>query len=130
MQYDDQSHAGPPVVCPCPRLAKDRQPMPAETLAQAQDRAAEPDEAVPERRNFRLGELTTAELDRERRRMEAALRRPFSDDIRAGLRGRLEAVVAEQADRARVRREGIARAKADAAAKAAERERRGTAGGT
>jgi hypothetical protein len=100
--------------------------MPAETLARAQDRAAEPDE-LPERPKFRLDELTTAELARERRRMEAALRRPFSDDIRAGLRERLEAVVAEQADRARVRREGIARAKADAAAKAAEWERRGAA---
>ncbi len=103
--------------------------MPAEALAQARDRAAGPEE-VPERPRFRLGEMTTAELARERRRLEAALRRPFSDDIKAGLRGRLEAVVAEQADRARVRREGIARAKADAAAKAAEWERGGAADGT
>jgi hypothetical protein len=103
--------------------------MPAETLARAQNRAAEP-EALPERSKFRLDELTTAELDRERRRMEAALRRPFSDEIRAGLRKRLEAVLAEQADRARERREGIARAKADAAAKAAEWERTGAAGST
>jgi len=103
--------------------------MPAEAQAQAQDRAAEPEE-VTERPKFRLDEMTTAELVRERRRMEAALRRPFSDDIKAGLRGRLEAVVAEQADRARMRREGIARAKADAAAKAAEWERRGAARGT
>jgi hypothetical protein len=102
--------------------------MPAEALAQAQDRAAGPDE-VPERPKFRLDELTTAELARERRRMEAALRRPFSADIKALLRDRLDAVLAEQADRARVREEGIARAKADAAAKAAEWGRTDTAGG-
>jgi len=103
--------------------------MPAEALAQARDRAAGPDE-VPETPRFRLGEMTTAELARERRRMEAALRWPFSADIKASLQTRLDAVLAEQADRARVRREGIARAKADAAAKAAEWERGGAAGGT
>lgn len=103
--------------------------MPAEALAQVQDQAANPGE-LPERPKFRLGELTTAELARERRRMEAALGRPFSADIKALLRGRLEAVVAEQADRARVRQESIARAKADAAAKAAERGRRGAPDGT
>jgi hypothetical protein len=107
--------------------------MPAETLAQAQDRADQPGE-LPERPKFRLGKMTTAELARERRRMEAALRRPLSADMKAGLQARLDAVVAEQEDRDRERRDAVARAKDDAAARAAEWERRGaardTAGGT
>lgn len=103
--------------------------MLAEALARAQDQASEPEE-LPERPKFRLGEMTTAELARERSRMEAALRRPFSADIKAGLRARLEAVLAEQADRTRQHREGIARAKADVAARAAEWGHRDAAGGT
>jgi len=75
---------------------------------------------VPEKPKHAVGQLTTAELVRERMRLEAALRRPFSDDIKALLQGRLDAVLAEQADRARRRAEGIAAAKA----------RRAAAGGT
>jgi hypothetical protein len=64
--------------------------------------------------------LTTAELAKERRRLEAALRRPFSREIKVLLQERLDAVRAEQDERASKRAEDIAAAKADAAARASE----------
>jgi len=91
--------------------------MPA--TARAQDRVTQPDE-IPERPKFQLGEMTTAELANERIRLEAALRRPFSDDIKTLLSARLDAVLAEQDERARSRAESIAAAQA----------RRAAAGGT
>jgi len=95
------------------------------TEALAQDQVAEPLAAVPEKPAHAIGQLTTAELATERRRLEAALLRPFSGDIKTLLHSRLDAVLAEQGERARKRAEGTAAAKADAAAKAAERGRRG-----
>ncbi len=95
------------------------------TAAAAPAQAPEPLEAVPAKPKHKVGQLTTAELAKERRRLEAALRRPFSDDIKALLQERLDAVLAEQDERASRRAEGIAAAKAEAAARAAERERRG-----
>jgi len=109
-----------------PHLAKDRQPMPATAPARDEITApAEPIEAAPAKPKHVVGQLTTAELVRERSTLEAALKRPFSDDIKALLRGRLDAVRVEQHERARRRAEATAAAKADAAAKAAERARRG-----
>ncbi len=104
--------------------------MPATAPAQNQVTApAEPLEAVPAKPKHMVGQLTTAELVRERSTLEAALKRPFSDDIKALLRGRLDAVCAEQEERARRRAEATDAAKADAAARAAERARRGGSGG-
>ena len=78
------------------------------------DHVTEPLEAVPAKPKHKVGQLTTAELAMERRRLEAALRRPFSADIKALLQVRLDAVLAERKERARKRAEGIAAAKADA----------------
>ena len=100
-------------------------PVTANAAALARDHVTEPLEAVPAKPKHKVGQLTTAELAYERRRLEAALRRPFSRDIKALLQERLDAVLAEQDERARKRAEGIAAAKAEAAARAAERERRG-----
>ena len=86
------------------------------TAAPAPAQALEPLEAVPAKPKHKVGQLTTAELVRKRSRLEAALRRPFSEDIKALLQGRLGAVRAEQDERARRRKAFTA------AAKAAERE--------
>jgi hypothetical protein len=79
---------------------------------------------VPAKPKHKIGQLTTAELVRERSRLEAALRRPFSEDVKALLRGRLGMVQAEQDERAR-KREAFT-----AAAKAAEGVRRVDAAGS
>jgi hypothetical protein len=76
-------------------------------------------DAVPAKPEHRVGQLTTGELARERSRLEAALRRPFAAEIKRLLRSRLDAVLAEQADRARRRDEDTAAAKAEFAARAA-----------
>jgi hypothetical protein len=73
-----------------------------------------PPGAVPAKPKHVVGQLTTAELVRERSMLEAALRRPFSDDIKRLLSGRLEAVLAEQDERACKRAEATAAAKAAA----------------
>jgi hypothetical protein len=94
------------------------------TAAAAPAQGPEPLGTVPAKPKHEVGQLTTSELTRERSRLEAALRRPFSDDIKHLLSARLAAVLAEQDERARRRAEDIAAAKAEAAAKAAERELR------
>ncbi len=96
--------------------------MPA--AASAHDHAtapAAPLEAVPAKPEHKVGQLTTAELTREASKLEAALRRPFADSIKALLRARLDAVRAEQAERARRRDEDLAAAKAELAAQDADR---------
>lgn len=95
-------------------------PVTADAEALARDQVTEPLEAVPAKPKHKVGQLTTAELARERRRLEAALRRPFSADIKALLQGRLDAVLAERDERARKRTEGISAAKADSARAAGE----------
>lgn len=90
------------------------------TAAVAPAQAPEPLEAVPAKPKHKVGQLTTAELAKERRRLEAALRRPFSREIKVLLQERLDAVRAEQDERASKRAEDIAAAKADAAARASE----------
>src|SRR5438876_12150706 len=95
-------------------------PVTAGPEALVRDQVTEPLEAVPAKPKHKVGQLTTAELAKERRRLEAALRRPFSADIKALLQGRLDAVLAERDERARKRAEGIAAAKADAARAAGE----------
>ena len=70
------------------------------TAAAAPAQAPEPPEAVPAKPKHKVGQLTTAELAKERRRLEAALRRPFSRDIKVLLQERLDAVLAEQDERA------------------------------
>jgi hypothetical protein len=97
--------------------------MPATTTA-APAQASEPLEAVPARPEHKIGQLTTSELARERSRLEAALRRPFSEDVKALLQGRLDAVLAEQAERSRKRQADTAAAKAALAAESAERAAR------
>lgn len=76
-------------------------------------------EAVPAKPEHKVGQLTTGELARERTRLEAALRRPFAAEIKRLLRSRLDAVLTEQADRARRRDVDTAAAKAEFAARAA-----------
>jgi hypothetical protein len=75
-------------------------------------------EAVPAKPEHTIGQLTTGELAREVTKLEAALKRPFADSVKALLRARLDAVRREQADRARKRDEDVAAAKAELAAKA------------
>jgi hypothetical protein len=75
--------------------------MPA--TAPAHDQAAEPLEAVPPQPEHEVGQLTTAELARERSTLEAALGKPFPAGITKILQGRLDAVRAEQDERARMR---------------------------
>jgi len=90
--------------------------MPVTTAAPA--KAPEPLEAVPAKPKHKIGQLTTGELVRERSRLEAALRRPFSADVKALLRARLDAVLAEQDERRRKREADTAAAKAELAAEA------------
>jgi hypothetical protein len=63
---------------------------------------------IPAKPNHKIGQLTTGELARERSRLEAALRRPFAESVKALLRARLDAVLAEQAERQRRREAGRA----------------------
>jgi hypothetical protein len=93
-------------------------PMPAtaETKARAHDQVAAPVEAVPAKPEHKVGQLTTGELAREHSRLEAALHRPFSTDIKALLQARLDAVLDEQAERERRRVADTAAAKAELAA--------------
>jgi hypothetical protein len=74
--------------------------MPA--TAPAHDQAAGPLEAVPPKPEYEVGQLTTAELARERSTLEAALGEPFPTGITKILQGRLDAVRAEQDERARM----------------------------
>ena len=74
--------------------------MPA-TAAAAPAQTPEPLEAVPAKPKHKIGQLTTGELARERSRLEAALRRPFSTEVKSLLRTRLDTVLAEQDDRRR-----------------------------
>jgi len=100
--------------------------MPA--TAPAHDQVTAPagtPETVPAKPKHEIGQLTTAELARERSRLEAALRRPFAGSVLALLRVRLDAVLGEQAERRRRREEETAAAKAELAAQATDR----TAGG-
>ena len=78
-------------------------------------------EAVPAKPEHKIGQLTTGELAREVTKLEAALRRPFAESVKALLRARLDAVRHEQADRARRRDEDVAAAKAELAAQDAAR---------
>jgi hypothetical protein len=71
-----------------------------------------------------IGQLTTGELARERSRLEAALKGPFSEDVKALLRRRLDAVLAEQDERSRKREADTAAAKAALAAGSADRAAR------
>jgi hypothetical protein len=75
---------------------------------------------IPAKPNHKVGQLTTGELARERSRLEAALRRPFAESVKALLRARLDAVHAEQAERRRRREADTAAAKAELASRAAE----------
>ena len=93
------------------------------TAATARAQASEPGE-VPAKPEHAIGQLTTGELARERSRLEAALRRPFSEGVRALLRARLDAVLAEQEERSRKRQADTAAAKAALAAESAEQAAR------
>jgi hypothetical protein len=75
--------------------------MPA--TAAAQNQAAAPLEAVPPKPEHAVGQLTTGELARERSTLEAALDKPFPAGIKKILQDRLDAVCAEQDERARMR---------------------------
>jgi hypothetical protein len=75
---------------------------------------------IPAKPNHKIGQLTTGELARERSRLEAALRKPFAESVKALLRARLDAVLAEQAERQRRREADTAAAKAELASRAAE----------
>jgi len=97
--------------------------MPAIT-ATAPAQASEPLEAVPAKPEHTIGQLTTGELARERSRLEGALRRPFSEDVKALLRRRLDAVLVEQDERRRKRQADTAAAKAAFAAESADRAAR------
>jgi hypothetical protein len=90
------------------------------TAAPAPAQAPEVD-AVPAKPKHVIGQLTTGELARERSRLEAALTRPFSEDVKALLQGRLDAVMAEQMERSRKRQADTAAAKAALAAESADR---------
>jgi hypothetical protein len=94
-------------------------PATADAQALARDQDTEPLEAVPAKPEHKVGQLTTGELARERSRLEAALRRPFAAEIKRLLRTRLDAVLAEQAERSRRRETDTAAAKAKLAAGAA-----------
>ena len=94
--------------------------MPATTAA-APAQAPGPLAAVPAKPEHKIGQLTTGELARERSRLEAALRRPFSTDVKAPLQTRLDAVLAKQDGRERRREADTAAAKAELAAAAGTR---------
>jgi hypothetical protein len=100
------------------------------TAAASVSQAAEPPEAVPAKPKHQVGQLTTGELVRERSRLEAALRRPFADSVLALLRGRLDAVLAEQDERRRKRETDVAAAKAGLAAESADQAARGAREGS
>jgi hypothetical protein len=91
--------------------------MPIITAA-APAQAPEPLEALPAKPKHQVGQLTTGELARERSKLEAALRRPFAQEIITLLRRRLDAVLAEQDERRRRRDEDTAAAKAELASQA------------
>jgi hypothetical protein len=103
MQYDNPGAHSAARPSTRPHLAKDRQPMPA--TAPAHDQAAGPLKAVPPKPEHKVDQLTTAELTRERSTLEAALDEPFAAAINKILQGRLDAVRAEQDERARMRKE-------------------------
>ena len=84
--------------------------------------AAAPEaDAVPAKPKYEIGQLTTGELARERSRLEAALKRPFSEDVKALLQRRLDAILAEQAERSSRRQADTAAAMAALAAESADR---------
>jgi hypothetical protein len=89
--------------------------MPA-TVPAPDQAIAEPLEAIPAKPEHKIGQLTTGELAREASKLEAALKRPFADSVKALLHARLDAVRAEQADRSRRREKETAAAKAAARA--------------
>ncbi len=97
--------------------------MPA-TTATAPAQACEPPEAVPAKPKHAVGQLTTGELARERSLLEAALKKPFADDVKALLQARLDAVMAERAERSRKRQADTAAAKAALAAESGDRAAR------
>jgi hypothetical protein len=101
--------------------------MPA-TPAAAPAQAPGPLEAVPAKPEHKIDQLTTGELARERSRLEAALRRPFSTEVKALLQTRLDAVLAEQDGRERRREADTAAAKAELTAEAAEQALRAASG--
>ncbi|HEU5387979.1 MAG TPA: hypothetical protein VFV73_18950 [Streptosporangiaceae bacterium] len=57
-------------------------PMPATADAEARvhDQVAAPIQSAPAKPEHKVGQLTTGGLARERSRLEAALRRPFSSN--------------------------------------------------
>jgi hypothetical protein len=89
------------------------------TAAATRAQASEPGE-VPAKPKHATGQLTTGELTRERSRLEASLKRPFSEDVQALLQRRLDAVLAEQDERSRKRQVDTAAAKAALAAESAD----------
>jgi hypothetical protein len=99
--------------------------MPAAAPAHDQATApAAPPDAVPAKPEHKVSQLTTGELATEASKLEAALRRPFADSVKALLRARLDAVHEEQAERARKRDQDVATAKAELAAQDADRAAR------
>lgn len=99
--------------------------MPAAARAHNQDTApTTPLDAVPAKPEHKVGQLTTGELAREASKLEAALKRPFAESVKALLRARLDTVHEEQADRVRQRDEDVAAAKAERAAQDADRAAR------
>ncbi len=86
----------------------------------SEDPSARP-ERVPPKPRHTVGQLTTGELARERSRLEAALKRPFSEDVKTLLQARLDAVLAEQDERNRKRQADTAAAKAALAAESPDR---------
>lgn len=95
----------------------------ADAEAEAADQSAGL-EMVPLKPKHAVGQLTTGELARERSMLEAALKRPFADDVKALLQRRLDAVMAERAERSRKRQADTAAAKAALAAESAEQAAR------
>jgi hypothetical protein len=93
----------------------------ADTQALIRDQETELLDAVPAKPEYKVGQLTTGELARERSRLEAALRRPFAAEIKRLLYARLDAVLAEQSERKRRREADTATVKAELAAEAAQR---------
>lgn len=93
----------------------------AESLSE--DQSAEP-QRVPPKPKYTVGQLTTGELARERSMLEAALKRPFAEDVKALLQARLDAVMAERAERSRKRQADTAAAKAALAAESGDRAAR------
>jgi hypothetical protein len=99
--------------------------MPAAARAHDQDTApTAPLDAIPAKPEHKIGQLTTGELASEASKLEAALRRPFTESVKALLRARLDAVREEQAERGRKRDEDVAAAKAERAAQDADRAAR------